>query len=86
MYQLINWDNVPKSQVVELKEALKNLVTLIANHEEVVLNLGFEVLKPIDTMSFNFAIFKANHAAAIELGKHLEQIYQSKLVEFQTQI
>lgn len=86
MYQLINWDNIPKSQVVELKEALQSLVTLIAKHEEVILSLGFEVLKPIDVLAFNFLLFTANHEALIKLGKRLEQIYQSKLVEFQTQI
>lgn len=78
MYQPINWESIPKHQVAELKEALQNIVKLIENHEKVVVSLGFEVLKPIDSLSFNFAIFTANYEAAIWLGKHLERIYQSK--------
>jgi hypothetical protein len=86
MYQPINWSSVPKSQVAELKTALQSLVTLIFNHEQVVIKLGFEVFQPIDCLAFNFAIVIANYDAAIKLGQRLEQIYQSKITEFASQV
>jgi hypothetical protein len=85
MHQSIDWSSVPKSQVAELKATLQTLVTLIFNHEQVVISLGFEVLQPIDCLAFNFAIVIANYDAAIKLGQRLEQIYQSKITEFALQ-
>jgi hypothetical protein len=85
MYQPINWNSIPKSQIVELKAALQNIVTLIFNHEQVVISWGFEVFQPIDCLAFNFAIAVANYDTAIKLGQRLEQIYQSKITEFTLQ-
>jgi hypothetical protein len=82
----IDWKDIPKSKVAELKELLSLLVALLENYDKTVETLGFETLNTLDYTSIRFSIAIADYTNLIRLGEKLEQEYLDKITRFTNQL
>lgn len=78
----IDWDQIPKTNVGEVKGLLQDLIKLLQTFDELMVKLEFELPNSIDYTSISFYVYTANFEKLIELGKKLESEYERKLIYF----
>lgn len=78
----IDWANISKADVGELKGILLSLVKLLENFDSTVVKLGFESPTSIDYTSVSFSIYVAKFDGLLVLGQKLEDEYERKINQF----